>query len=299
MNGTANCSGRHGRPTRAVGTVGETSLCRKHLNRAQQDARIEGFIREEQPSCPDHPEAAVRVTRFDQSRPLLHCPRPTGEEIQYPAQGEGRVRTPAGATHTSWCNWGIDIPRSVLSGIPAQGPPRAHIELRPGPQEKLRKLGSTLAGRVPEGTLLSNRTMPGKHHITLRYLGNSTQCQLERMEAAAEDATRTTTLAKLELGTAPGSFPLTGHPGRRVIWVDVKGDTELLQTARLKLDEAAKEAGYQSAEWDFTPHITLGILTAPEEKMNEALEKWREIAAGAQGEGWSAGEARLITKERR
>ena len=273
-------------------------MCRKHLNRAQQDARIEGFIQKEQPSCPDHPEAAVKITRFDQSRPLLHCHRPTGEKIQYPAQGKGRLQTPASTAHTSWCNWGIDIPWSVLSGIPAQGPPAAHIELRPGPQETLRKLGSTLAGQLPEGTLLGKRTMPGKHHITLRYLGNSTQYQLERMEAAAEEATRVVSQAKLELGTAPGSFPLTGDPGRRVIWADVKGDTELLQTARLKLDEAAKEAGYQSAGWDFTPHITLGILTAPEGMMEEALEMWRETAAGAQGEGWNAGEARLVTKER-
>ena len=107
------CVGNHSKRTAAVDQHGGRPLCRKHLNRYQQDDRITAYI-ETGPRCPKHPRRP-KVTRWH-GEPRLFCPTPKGEPVHYRASGRGVFRRPAGTTYVDWCDWYTAIPREIITG---------------------------------------------------------------------------------------------------------------------------------------------------------------------------------------
>ena len=112
-------------------------------------------------------------------------------------------------------------------------------------------------------------------HLTLRFLGDveaaSVPVILKAMRAAAG---RTPPLA---LHTSGVGAP---NPGRaRVVWLDVGGETAVLDRLRADLEDALGRIGFEREERPFHPHLTLararsGAVRLPSE-LTEAVPSAR------------------------
>lgn len=93
-------------------------------------------------------------------------------------------------------------------------------------------------------------------HLTLRFLGDSTPRQLERVQAALGEATRVCPAGTGRL-TGLGVFPESERLPPRVLWVGLELPRPFfaLQAA---CERAAREAGFEPERRAFTPHLTLG-----------------------------------------
>lgn len=123
---------------------------------------------------------------------------------------------------------------------------------------------------------------PKNYHITLRFLGNTTACQLEQLDAILPGAFRRCVPLELRVRGA-GVFPDLRHP--RVLWAGLE---VLSGSFEPVLDAAAQGAdaiGLPSREKESHPHITL-------------LRFWRPPPAGrlqgclGLGESLAAGDFR-------
>lgn len=98
----------------------------------------------------------------------------------------------------------------------------------------------------------------GEHHLTLRFVGNSSTRQLKTI--LANYARRNQDMPpefRIHLGGIH-AFPNLEHPS--VVWASVGGDTEALRKIQAQIDEAATELGVPPADFPFNPHITLGRI---------------------------------------
>jgi 2'-5' RNA ligase len=96
---------------------------------------------------------------------------------------------------------------------------------------------------------------PGNLHLTLKFLGNATPAQLDRLaEALAHKAAKLRPF-EVEL-KGVGCFPSPRRP--RVIWIGTGEGAEALVLLAEKVDGAAGKAGFSRERRAFSPHLTLG-----------------------------------------
>src|SRR5207244_8722401 len=110
---------------------------------------------------------------------------------------------------------------------------------------------------------------PALLHVTLAFLGEQPELQLEALQRVGETAARAGRSASLRLGAA-GSFGSRGSP--RVLWVGLDGDLEALSHLQARLDAALREAGFPVEDRPFRAHVTLA--------------RRRETARGGAPAGW-------------
>jgi len=93
-------------------------------------------------------------------------------------------------------------------------------------------------------------------HLTLRFLGDSTPRQIERVTAALQAATRECPAGTGRLAGL-GVFPESERAAPRVLWVRLELPPPFfaLQAA---CERAARQAGFDPERRTFTPHLTLG-----------------------------------------
>ena len=91
----------------------------------------------------------------------------------------------------------------------------------------------------------------GNHHITLRFLGESSA--LADIAAAMHEAVKDARPFLLRLG-ALGSFT---HGGARTSYLSVTGDLDELFRIHETLEAALYEYGFAGGKVRFSPHITL------------------------------------------
>ena len=111
-------------------------------------------------------------------------------------------------------------------------------------------------------------------HLTLKFLGDVSTANLERLEEAL----------KLEVITYPaftmsvnklGAFPSPRRP--RVFWIGLEAPSTLLALQRA-VEAVAARMGYPLKERPFSPHLTIGrasqnITAAELQKIRTALEE--------------------------
>ncbi|WP_080834229.1 RNA 2',3'-cyclic phosphodiesterase [Cohnella massiliensis] len=90
---------------------------------------------------------------------------------------------------------------------------------------------------------------PENYHLTLRYIGElpeaeSVTANLEPIEC------KRFRLRLHELG-------MFENPEKTVIWVNVTGENEALQTLQRRIDRTLTDAGVQVERFSFVPHISL------------------------------------------
>ncbi len=100
---------------------------------------------------------------------------------------------------------------------------------------------------------------PQNWHITLRFLGPSTDVQLERLLHGLSESDLPGRFAIRFNGL--GAFP---RPGRAsVLWLGVDGDLEALRSLAGLCEDAAVAAGFTPEDRPFHPHLTLARIRPP------------------------------------
>jgi RNA 2',3'-cyclic 3'-phosphodiesterase len=96
---------------------------------------------------------------------------------------------------------------------------------------------------------------PNNIHLTLKFLGEIDEKQLEKIIRIIEDTVKDKNAFHARISSI-GAFPKINYP--RVIWVAIdKGDNEAKQTAK-ELEEKIAKIGIPRENKAFSSHITIG-----------------------------------------
>lgn len=118
-----------------------------------------------------------------------------------------------------------------------------------------------MRGRIAQTMTLLRPTMPGLRwlspstvHITLRFLGDVTPTQVERLREPLAAAAYVCSPTEVTL-TGLGTFPERGSP--RVLWLGSELPEPLLALQR-SCEDAAVQCGAEAETKPFRSHLTLG-----------------------------------------
>ena len=103
-------------------------------------------------------------------------------------------------------------------------------------------------------------TRPEGIHLTLKFLGDISEAQVEPLAAMLRKAASQVERFTLE-ASGVGAFPNSRAP--RVIWLGLHGgerDMEALRRLQTELEEGAAELDFPKETRAFTPHLTLARL---------------------------------------
>jgi 2'-5' RNA ligase len=135
----------------------------------------------------------------------------------------------------------------------------------------------TLQNQLRAAGLKLNWVRPRSIHLTLKFLGDIEQAQVEHVAAAMQSAARQN--APLELAVqGMGVFPTLKRP--RVLWVGVGGQTDGLLNLHRSLEDALAGAGIAREERPFKAHLTVARIksqVAPQQLI-QAIEKGAQSA---------------------
>lgn len=110
-------------------------------------------------------------------------------------------------------------------------------------------------------------TPPVKVHLTLRFLGETSDRQRQALQATLAAISAAQYPFSLSIG-AIGCFPSWQSPA--VIWLGLHDPTGSLVPFQQKIEQAAQAAGYAAEPKFFAPHLTIGrvhrSLTRPQRK---------------------------------
>ncbi len=98
---------------------------------------------------------------------------------------------------------------------------------------------------------------PTNIHCTLKFLGDLTPLQLDRVSESLDIITKQTNPFNLELAR-PGIFPHLKRP--RILWLGLKGDIERLQLFQDLIENDLADKGFEPETRPFIPHITVGRI---------------------------------------
>lgn len=91
-------------------------------------------------------------------------------------------------------------------------------------------------------------------HLTLRFLGDTSDTQRRQVEAALADIAGQSWAFQLALRAA-GAFPNLRKPN--ILWLDFGGDLDVLTPLQRQVELAAQQAGFAAETRAFTPHLTI------------------------------------------
>jgi 2'-5' RNA ligase len=127
------------------------------------------------------------------------------------------------------------------------------IELDQELQEKLADLQSRLRREVPSQAVRWVR--PEGIHLTLKFLGDTNQEQVEQVKEALVWAAQEVSPFAFTVGGV-GCFPNTRRP--RVVWVGLHEPTGALRRLRDAVEAQVAPLGFPTEKRPFSPHLTLG-----------------------------------------
>ena len=119
-----------------------------------------------------------------------------------------------------------------------------------------------------DGPLPGRPVPPDNWHITLRFLGDTSQREWETLLHRIESGLQ---IAPFKLGFGSlGAFPKA--PRATVLWLGIdRGGDELIALAAVA-EEAAADAGFTEEERPFHPHLTLSRIR-PHQNVGTLLEQ--------------------------
>ena len=98
---------------------------------------------------------------------------------------------------------------------------------------------------------------PEKLHITMRFLGDTSESDLEKLQVEMNEIAAMSRPFKLGL-TAPGVFPSRRRP--RIFWIGIDDRTSAVGPIYQRIENVCRDLGYKEEARDFTPHITIGRI---------------------------------------
>lgn len=127
------------------------------------------------------------------------------------------------------------------------------IELPDALQTRLGALQETLQFHLPASSV--RWTTPEKLHLTLRFLGETSNEQRQQLATGLLAIVRDQQDFPLVL-EGLGCFPYWRRP--RVVWVGMAGALSVLQQLQAQVEDLAQQSGFSPDTRDFSPHITIG-----------------------------------------
>jgi 2'-5' RNA ligase len=121
---------------------------------------------------------------------------------------------------------------------------------------------------------------PGSMHLTLKFLGNIDTVLIDKVTTALEEACRGVHSFSLEIGGL-GVFPNARRV--RVVWVGLKGETEMLGQLQKRIDDCLAPLGFVVEARPFTPHLTLARVR--EQATPDERQDLGQLIAGITMEG--------------
>ena len=101
---------------------------------------------------------------------------------------------------------------------------------------------------------------PEKLHLTLKFLGDMTEKQLQDLIVATEKSAHGVSPFELQI-SGVGAFPPRGNA--RVLWLGVKDATAGLKELNKRLEDECFAIGFEREKRDFKPHLTIARLKEP------------------------------------
>ena len=115
-----------------------------------------------------------------------------------------------------------------------------------------------------------NWVRPQSWHLTVKFLGEIDEKQVEPIQRAVEKAASHCASFSLQI-EGFGGFPHLRRP--RVLWAGVSGQVDELQLLALHVDEALSPLGFPSESKSFRPHLTLARIKDSAREVGVALTK--------------------------
>jgi RNA 2',3'-cyclic 3'-phosphodiesterase len=155
------------------------------------------------------------------------------------------------------------------------------IELPPGLRQSLVQVQERLDGHLPQGVVVW--TAPRKLHLTLRFLGETDPAQQAQLAGSLAALARRLAPFPLAL-QGIGVFPDYGR--MRVVWVGLSGALTALGKLNERIEQLAREAGFEAETKPFSPHITIGRtgrnVSGPD--LRQAGRRMQELARAPEAE---------------
>ncbi len=111
---------------------------------------------------------------------------------------------------------------------------------------------------------------PDNVHITVKFLGNIPQADVDKLGPALHEALRSTGGFDITIGKA-GTFP-GGDKAPRVVWLGLGEGFEALKEVALKVEEACAGLGFEREARPFKAHLTIGRVRRGSGKLRELAE---------------------------
>ena len=115
-----------------------------------------------------------------------------------------------------------------------------------------------------------NWVRPQSWHLTVKFLGEIEENQLEPIQRAVEKAVSHFSSFSLQI-EGFGGFPHLRMP--RVLWAGVSGQVDELQLLALQVEEALSPLGFPSESKPFRPHLTLARIKDRAREVGVSLSK--------------------------
>lgn len=133
-------------------------------------------------------------------------------------------------------------------------------------------LAAALTEANPGRRLPGRRTPPENWHITLRFLGECTDTQAERI---MNSLSQTCDIGKGTVwGTGLDAFPRLAMAG--VLFVTIEDEARLLDRLALWCDDAAVAVGFEPEDRPYVPHLTL-TRARPAVDVTHTFQSWDDF----------------------
>ena len=119
---------------------------------------------------------------------------------------------------------------------------------------------------------------PENVHITLKFLGDTEEEQIDEIEKIIKDAVKETNSFHIQLKGA-GVFPNQNYI--KVIWIGIEHGEEIAIISH-KIDEQLSRVGFEKEKRGFSPHLTIARVKSAKnkEKLLQIIEKYKDVEFG-------------------
>tara|TARA_B100000965_G_scaffold21982_1_gene16574 strand:+ start:1624 stop:2205 length:582 start_codon:yes stop_codon:yes gene_type:complete len=106
--------------------------------------------------------------------------------------------------------------------------------------------------------------MNGKMHLTLKFIGNTTQGSIDNLNEALFNVVKSAKVINLSI-SGTGAFPVKGRPN--VLWLGIKGDIDELKQLTVNINNSLEPLGFITEKRDFLPHVTIARIKSNQKKI--------------------------------
>ena len=123
---------------------------------------------------------------------------------------------------------------------------------------------SMLKSTVEPKGLKLRWVMNGKMHLTLKFIGNTTQGSIDNLNEALFNVVKSAKVINLSI-SGTGAFPVKGRPN--VLWLGIKGDIDELKQLTVNINNSLEPLGFITEKREFLPHVTIARIKSNQKKI--------------------------------